>query len=288
MVQTLVQARHTLGFWIVFAAAILWVASLTFLLVVSPSGTVVSSDQGAEAVSYWVTLLPTVLGILLVLLIPRRSPARLVVIHERRKFTITTFGLLFLAVLFPLASAVLPLQGEQYVLGKLLLLMILPGALLILLRGSIRIDFHKNAARWWAPLIVIALWTAVSQLAPRNPSFDLAGLDPVFVLTVALSTAVTAGIGEELFYRRWLQCRLEARLGAWPGIVVASAGFALMHFGSHGQGEFIEDVARAIVVQGSFGLFLGILWWRYRNLLANIVVHIFANGWAVAAALLAA
>jgi membrane protease YdiL (CAAX protease family) len=60
-----------------------------------------------------------------------------------------------------------------------------------------------------------------------------------------------------------------------------------MHLGSHGTGDFLIDVARVIVIQGSFGLFLGIMWWRYRNLTANVIVHVFANGWAVGAALLA-
>lgn len=60
-----------------------------------------------------------------------------------------------------------------------------------------------------------------------------------------------------------------------------------MHLGSHGTGDIVLDVARVIVAQGSFGLFLGVMWWRYRNLTALIIVHIITNGWGVAAALLA-
>ena len=48
----------------------------------------------------------------------------------------------------------------------------------------------------------------------------------------------------------------------------------------------VIDVAQVIVAQGTFGLFLGIMWWRYRNLLAIILVPIIANGWGVAAALI--
>ncbi|MBG0738261.1 CPBP family intramembrane metalloprotease [Paeniglutamicibacter antarcticus] len=193
-----------------------------------------------------------------------------------------------LAALFPLISATIPLQGELYVLGKLVLLIIIPCGLLLLVRRSVKIDFRKSAARWWAPAIVIVLWVIVSQVAPWNSTFDIGGLDPALVVTAAVATALTAGVGEELFYRRWLQTRLEAGLGAWSGIVIGSLAFALMHLGSHGTGEFFLDVARVIVVQGSFGLFLGIMWWRYRNLFANVVVHVIVNGWAVAAALLAA
>ncbi|MHA7243617.1 CPBP family intramembrane glutamic endopeptidase [Paeniglutamicibacter antarcticus] len=288
MLQNSIRGGQRLELWVVAAGAVLWIVSFAVLLVVSPLGTSVSSDPGAEAIAYWVTLLPSAVGISLVLLIPRRSLARIAVVQERRRFLITTVVLLVLAALFPLASATIPLQGELYVLGKLLLLIIIPGGLLLLVRRSVQIDFRNSAARWWAPAIVIVLWVIVSQVAPWNPTFDIGGLDPAFVVTAAVATALTAGVGEELFCRRWLQTRLEAGLGAWSGIVIGSFAFALMHLGSHGTGEFFIDVARVIVVQGSFGLFLGIMWWRYRNLFANVVVHVFANGWAVAAALVAA
>jgi membrane protease YdiL (CAAX protease family) len=59
-----------------------------------------------------------------------------------------------------------------------------------------------------------------------------------------------------------------------------------MHLGSHGSGAPRLDVARVIVIQGSFGMFVGVMWWRYRNLAAVILIHIISNGWAVAVALL--
>jgi len=287
MLRSSIRGRQPLGFWVIGAGAVLWVVSFATLLVVSPLGTAVSSDPGVEAIAYWVTLLPSAIGIALVLLIPQRSRARTAVVKERRPFAMTTVVLLLLAAAFPFASATIPLQGELYILGKLILLIMIPGVILLLVRESVQIDFRKSAARWWAPAIVIVVWAIVSQVAPWNPTFDIAGLDPAFVVTAAVATAVTAGVGEELFYRRWLQTRLEAGLGGCSGIVIASLVFALMHLGSHGTGDFFIDVARVIVVQGSFGLFLGIMWWRYRNLVANIIVHVFANGWAVAAALLA-
>ncbi|MBF4629607.1 CPBP family intramembrane metalloprotease [Clavibacter michiganensis subsp. phaseoli] len=191
-----------------------------------------------------------------------------------------------LAVLFPVLTVVVPLVGESYVLGKLTLFMIVPAILLIVVRKSVRITWRKDASRWWAPAVVVLVWTLLSQIAPWNPVFDSARSDPSLILTAAIATAITAGVGEELFYRRWLQTRLEAALGAWPGIVVASLAFALMHLGSHGSGAPVLDVARVIVIQGSFGMFVGVMWWRYRNLTAIILIHIISNGWAVAAVLL--
>ncbi|TQO19894.1 membrane protease YdiL (CAAX protease family) [Rhodoglobus vestalii] len=280
------EIRRRVGRWIVIAGAMLWAISLVIVVVVSPQGAVVSSDPGAKSIAHWIRLLPSAVGIALVLLLPRPAPPRPATVGERRPFTITTFALVSLAVVFPLAAANIPLEGELYVLGKLVLFMVIPGVLLLLARRSVKIQWNRQPSRWWAPAIVVVVWTVLSQIAPWNPRFEIAGLDPNFVMVAAVATALTAGVGEELFYRRWLQTRLEAGLGAWPGIVAASLAFALMHLASRGTGDIVFDVARVIVAQGSFGLFLGVMWWRYRNLTAIIIIHIFTNGWPVAAALL--
>jgi membrane protease YdiL (CAAX protease family) len=272
--------------WIVAAGAALWVASFAGLLIASPSGTRISSDTAAQPVAYWVTLMPVAVGSALTLLLPHPSPRRPVAIDSRRPFLMTTIGLVVLAVLFPVLTVAVPLVGESYVLGKLALFMIVPAILLLAVRKSVSITWRKDASRWWAPAVVVLVWTLLSQVAPWNPVFDPAGSDPSLILTAAIATAITAGVGEELFYRRWLQTRLEAALGAWPGIVVASLAFALMHLGSHGSGAPVLDVARVIVIQGSFGMFVGVMWWRYRNLAAVILIHMISNGWAVAVALL--
>jgi membrane protease YdiL (CAAX protease family) len=272
--------------WIVAAGAALWVASFAGLLITSPSGTRISSDTAAQPVAYWVTLMPVAVGIALTLLLPHPAPSRPVAIDSRRPFLMTTIGLVVLAVLFPVLTVAVPLVGESYVLGKLALFMIVPAILLLAVRKSVSITWRKDASRWWAPAVMVFIWTLLSQVAPWNPVFDPAGTDPALILTAAIATGITAGVGEELFYRRWLQTRLEAALGAWPGIVVASLTFALMHLGSHGSGAPVLDVARVIVIQGSFGMFMGVMWWRYRNLAAIILIHIISNGWAVAAALL--
>ncbi|PNI07159.1 hypothetical protein CXX84_17505 [Arthrobacter sp. AFG7.2] len=88
-----------------------------------------------------------------------------------------------------------------------------------------------------------------------------------------------AGVGEEIFYRYWLQTRAEASLGRWGGIVLATLLFALMHVGSRTSLGLGVEVAAAIVVQGSFGLLLAYLWARYRNIWLAIITHVFANGY---------
>jgi uncharacterized protein len=209
-----------------------------------------SSDPGAEPVAYWVPLLPVTVGFGLVFLLPRRSPSRPVLLGTRRPFVVTTVSLVALAVAFPVAAASVPLEGELYILGKLVLFMAVPSVVLVISRRGVEIGWNRDSSRWWAPAIVITVWTLLSQVAPWNPAFDPGGADPLFIVVAATATAITAGVGEELFYRRWLQSRLEAALGAGPGIALASLAVALMHLGSHGTGQPLLDVARVIVIQG--------------------------------------
>lgn len=261
-------------------------ASLVTVLIALPGGSPVSSDPGAPAIAWWVTLLPAVVGIGLTLALPRPRtplPAR---VADRRRLRGSTATLITAALTFPVLIRIFGWAGsEWYVLAKLVLLILIPGIVVAILRG-VRLDREPAAWRWWAPAIVLVVWVLLSQVAPWNPRHDFAGVDPAALLVGALATAITASLGEELFYRRWLQTRLEAGLGTASGIALTALLFALMHLGSHGTGEPLLDVARVIVAQGSFGLFAGVLWWRYRNLAAIVAAHLISNGWAVAVFLL--
>lgn len=198
----------------------------------------------------------------------------------------STAILITLALAFPFLVGLLGLAAsEWYVLAKLVLLILIPGIVVAIFRG-VRLDREPAGWRWWAPAIVLVAWVLLAQVAPWNPGHDLTGVDPATLVISGIATAITAGLGEELFYRRWLQTRLEAWLGAAPGIALTALLFALMHLGSHGTGAPLLDVARVVVAQGSFGLFVGVLWWRYRNLAAIVAAHLIMNGWAVAVHLL--
>ncbi len=274
------------GSWILALCVALAIAALVTVLTVMPQGAPVSSDPGAPVVPWWVVLSPPVVGIVLTLAIPRRGAVLRAEVEDRRRYIGSTAVLAALAVAFPVVVGVLDLGGSQwYVLAKLLAFMVVPGVVVAVVRG-VRIERVRAAWRWWAPALVILAWTLLSQVAPWNPRHDLSDIDPTMLVISATATAITAGLGEELFYRRWWQTRLEAGLGAAPGIALASLAFALMHLGSHGSGEPLVDVARVIVAQGSFGVFMGVLWWRYRNLVAIVAAHLIVNGWQVAAHLM--
>lgn len=273
------------GRWLLAVCILLGLASLVTVLVVYPNGAPVSADPGAPVVPWWVVLAPALAGIALALVIPWRPPALPALATASQALRRSSLALLGVAVAFPVVAAVGGLSGLSYGLVKVLMLVSV-AAVIVGALGGVRIDRPSRAWRWWAPAVVVAAWTLLSQVAPWNPRYDAGGIDPVVLLVSAVMTALTAGVAEELFYRRWLQTRLEAWLGPWPGIAVATLAFALMHFASHGTGQPLLDGARFIVAQGSFGLLMGVLWWRYRNLTAVVVAHILANGWQAAAALL--
>nr|WP_157551606.1 CPBP family intramembrane glutamic endopeptidase [Kineosphaera limosa] len=264
----------------------LWIVSLVTVALAFPHGTPTSSDPGAPAIPVWVTILPPLVGIALALALPGRRPALAVSAVNARPLLLTTIVLLGCAVAFPVAVGLVPLQGENYVLGKFVLLMLVPALTVLTIRGAVRLEVPRAAWRWWAPAIAVAAWAWLALLAPWIPQHDLSGYDTELLVVAAVATAVTAGLGEELFYRRWLQTRLEALLGPWLGIALASLAFAFMHLGSHGTGNLPLDVARVIAAQGSFGLFMGVLWWRYRNLTLVVLAHLLVNGWGPAVEIL--
>ena len=186
-----------------------------------------------------------------------------------------------LFLVFTAGAAMVPWRNEDYILAKAALLIALPALLVLTVRRSVRIHRGSGAWRWWAPAVVVVVWFLLAELAPWNPIYDPGDVDPTFLIIAATATALTASVGEELFFRRWLQTRLEAGLGVWAGIGVTSVLFGLMHLGSHGTGQIWLDVAQVIAVQGTFGWFVGVMWWRYRNLTMVILVHLLSNGWGV-------
>lgn len=263
------------------ASVLLTVASIVVLLVAMPEGSTVSSDPVAPTLSYAAIIGPSLVGIAVTLALPWRAVPMPVVPVKRRRLVVTTAGLIVLLAVFVLATVVVPLQGEDYVLGKFVLLILVPAMLLLVVRRSVKINVRRGAWRWWAPLVVLAIWFYLSQLAPWNPPYDPGDIDISVLIVAAVATAITASVGEELFFRRWLQTRVEAMVGAGAGIGITSVLFGLMHLGSHGTGELWLDVARVIAIQGTFGWFMGVLWWRYRNLAAVILAHLISNGWGV-------
>lgn len=141
--------------------------------------------------------------------------------------------------------------------------------------------------RRWGPAVPVLAWFVLAYASPvavpaRGLPDGTGAVTPV--ATVALVFAVNSLL-EEVFYRRWLQTRWEALLGAWPGIVLASLLWAVWHIGIQGTGALPLDLASVVAGQGVQGLFLGYLWSRYRLMWPILTVHGVINAAAIVIAL---
>lgn len=96
------------------------------------------------------------------------------------------------------------------------------------------------------------------------------------IVAVVVVSAL-AGLGEELLFRGVIQSAVAAAFGAWPGLVVASVLFGLMH-----------ALSRAYFVLASLmGLYLGVIYQATDNLLLPVLVHGLYDALAIGYLLLA-
>ncbi|GIG40681.1 CPBP family intramembrane glutamic endopeptidase [Cellulomonas phragmiteti] len=280
-------AHPRVGAALAAVGAAVAVGALGTLLVLAPQGLRSSADPGAPTVPYWQVLLPTVVALVLVRALPPRVPTLAPRVQEGRRVRVAVAALVACAAAFPVVVAASGVAASaEYHLVKLVVVVALPALAVLATRGSLATTWPRAAWRWWAPAVVVVVWTALSQAAPWLRHADYSGYPTDLLVAAALATALTAGVGEELLYRVWLQTRLEALLGRWGGIAVAGLLFALLHVGArHGQGPLVE-VAGAVVVQGlTLGVVAGYLWSRYRNVALTVALHVLANGYVVAVAL---
>jgi hypothetical protein len=75
--------------------------------------------------------------------------------------------------------------------------------------------------------------------------------------------ALLAGVGEELFFRGWMQGALTNRLGLWVGILLASAVFGFAHYLS----------ATYAIYAGLTGIYLGVIYQVSGNLYIVMAIH---------------
>jgi membrane protease YdiL (CAAX protease family) len=240
----------------------------------------VSADDEAPALPLTVVVLPIAAGLLLTRLVPPRLPALPALVDGRAALARQAYGLLGLALAYPV---LLLLTGTGPWYGPLKVTVLLGGGWLILRLW--RADWsgaadHRAALppalRWLAPLPALVAWGYLYFYGPLAGDRDMSGYeryDRVYLIGAMLLTFLSASVAEEIFYRVMLQTRLEALLGRWPALVASSLLFALMHVNRLHDGPVAVMLAVIVVFNGGFGLFVGYLWARYRNLAAIIVAH---------------
>src|SRR5690625_3308803 len=152
--------------------------SISSFMILLPEGTPISSDPGAPSVPMWAVLLPPAAGILLTLMLPWRPAPMPAEPVRRTRLLVTTGALVVFFAAFTLTASLALLRDEDYIAGKFVLLMVLPAAVVLLVRHSVRFKTRPGPWRWWAPLVVAAVWVSLSQLELGNLVSQFSALAP--------------------------------------------------------------------------------------------------------------
>ncbi|MDP9640936.1 membrane protease YdiL (CAAX protease family) [Actinopolyspora lacussalsi] len=286
-VRTPSATRRTARALTVCGLALL-VAAPLWLLLTGHTSFRGSADEGAPPMTLWQAMLPPLVGIVLTRLVPLRISVTDPLSRSRHASVVRDMWVVLVtAIAFPTVMAVLPAgisRGLWYAVLKVLLFLVVPLVAFRLLRGAEQptsaIAVRVPRLRWLAPLPAVLAWFYLSRISPlAPPPYPAAALpDPVTLAMASLVTLLTAGVLEEIFYRGFLQTRLESLVGRWPAIMVASLLFAAMHLPTHlHSGSVVTGLATVLVYQGLFGVLCGYLWSRYRNIWIVIAVHIVVN-----------
>jgi membrane protease YdiL (CAAX protease family) len=268
--MTAPRLAFTLAGLAVFASAYAW------LVATGNTEITGSSDPGASAMSLWAAVLPPAAAMALARLVPpkTRPPQPLAGLPEprlRREVWALVAAALAMACLAPFADLLYPL-------AKVAVLLVVPLAAFRLIRGdAAKARAIPAPATWLAPLPAVLAWFLLSEVSPLAVPLTQELPDPVVLVVGSLVTLLTASVLEEVFYRGWLQTRLEALYGRWPAILGSSLLFALMHT-SHVRLEApLLGLASIVAFQGVFGLMQGYLWSRYRNIYVIVFIHVIIN-----------
>ncbi|MEO2206698.1 type II CAAX endopeptidase family protein [Paenibacillus pabuli] len=233
----------------------------------------------------WHSWLPAFLGIFLIRMIPYKSQN-----HpsfqkmERHHLVVQSSVLLVSCVLFTASLITIDQQGlhfELYYLAfKLTTLLCIPLIFLLIYRKTTgaqqEIISAKPRSRRHviAPIIIIVVWGYLKFYSPiAQPEGAIEATDLTELLLLVLIGFIINSVLEEVFYRVWLQTRLEALLGRWPAILLVSMLWSIWHVAIQGSGQWDVDVATVIANHGVTGLFLGYLWARYRRVWVIILIH---------------
>ncbi|MEW4426823.1 type II CAAX endopeptidase family protein [Paenibacillus pabuli] len=263
---------------IIMFAAVLW-------LVWTGSLSIRYTADHEGVIPIWHSWLPAFLGILLIRLIPYKSQNHpSFQQRERHHLVVQSIVLLMSGVLFTAALVTIDPQGlhfELYYLAfKLTTLLCIPLIFLLIYRKTTGAQQEIISAKprsrrnVIAPLIIIVVWGYLKFYSPiAQPEGVIEATDLTELFLLVLIGFIINSVLEEVFYRVWLQTRLEALLGRWPAILLVSILWSIWHVAIQGYGQWDIDVATVIANHGVTGLFLGYLWARYRKVWVIILIH---------------
>ncbi len=201
-------------------------------------------------------------------------------------------GLLVLNFPIPLLGASDFIQDFWYaIVFKLVFLLLVPAYVFFYKWGyswsDLTLDFQPKLSNWiWGTLLVgggfLMNTRHLERIQSQVPLFEDAGLRLIVGILLPL---LIAGLPEELFFRGYLQTRMEKKWNRLWAILASSLLFTAWHLPSryllaHGvegeAGDFLAILAGTGAPVFLISLFFGFHWSRYRNIVLLILVH-----WAV-------
>lgn len=267
--------------WIVYIGLTLIILSAVWIIIQNEGMIEISADHDMT-VPFWHKWVISTVLILLMAGLPSKSadnnPFKTAEgkIVRRQSVILVISAVLFAVILnaFPADNA-----GSYMPFVKIPLLIIVP-AIMISSAEHKRLSkelpdhsYMKNN-QWIFPGVAATAWIILEFFSPLGspdtPEYQMAF---IALATGALFSFLLNSVLEELFYRVWLQTRLEALLGTWPAIMISSVLWAVWHMAIQGGGSLDIAFSNVMVNQGVLGLFLGFLWAKYRNVWVLIIIH---------------
>ncbi|MFJ4651666.1 lysostaphin resistance A-like protein [Nocardia sp. NPDC088792] len=244
-----------------------YLAALVVLVCTGHTSVRFSADT-AQTRPVWILWLPALAGGLFAWLVPPRMPARDPFAHNASGLLTRQLWLLVgVALAFAVTLHLAPRTQLWFLTLKFAWLLVIPLAL----RMVTFVEWARLNTNWLRAMPAVVAYILVATAL--EPGWRATIPDPVTIVVGFLVNAVL----EEIFYRFWLQTRLESRYGRWPAIVVTSLLFAAWHSAIQGVDGLGVDLAAVVLNVGVTGLFLGYLWSRYRNPWLQVIVHGFIN-----------
>jgi membrane protease YdiL (CAAX protease family) len=153
---------------------------------------------------------------------------------------------------------------------------LIPFVLLLLLSARLPdLGLGKGHCVWR----VVALWVSIPlvffviNLVNGSTSLMMLG-------TMFLGNLLRNGFSEEFLFRGALQTRLKEWMGSDWALVLQALIFAVWHLGTDTQfmgGDVWQGLALGIASHSIFGLAMGVIFQRTRNLIAPSIVHVVIN-----------
>ena len=153
---------------------------------------------------------------------------------------------------------------------------LIPFILLLLLGARLPDLGLGKGHRVWR---VVALWAGIPVIFfiinILNGSTTLIQLIPMF-----FGNLLQNGFSEEFLFRGALQTRLKQWISSDWALVLQALVFAVWHLGADTQfmgGDVLQGLALGIASHSMFGLAMGIIFQRTRNLVASSIAHVVIN-----------